>query len=146
MTFAKRHYPVIVVGGGQAGLSTSYLLQQRHIEHLVLEKEEAFHAWKNQRWDSFCLVTPNWQCRLPDFPYKGDQPDGFMGKASIVDYLQRFAKHVNADLREGVTVSIRWNTVGSSTVGSRRSTSGSICCTAPSLRRGITIEVEVLTV
>ena len=95
---------VVIVGAGQAGLSVAYALQQRGIRPLVLEKHRVAYAWDQQRWDSFCLVTPNWQCRLPDFPYNGDQPDGFMGKSSIVDYLQQFAQHVNADLREGVTV------------------------------------------
>ena len=95
----------VVIGAGQAGLSAAYALQQQGIRPLVLEKNRVAYAWDQQRWDSFCLVTPNWQCHLPDFPYKGDQPDGFMGKASIVDYLQRFAQHVNADLREGVAVS-----------------------------------------
>ena len=92
----------MVIGAGQAGLSAAYALQQQGIRPLVLEKNRVAYAWDQQRWDSFCLVTPNWQCRLPDFPYNGDQPDGFMGKSSIVDYLQRFAQHVNADLREGV--------------------------------------------
>lgn len=38
------HLPVIIVGGGQAGLSLSACLQQRGIEHLVLEKHSAMHA------------------------------------------------------------------------------------------------------
>ena len=37
-----------------------------------------------QRWDNFCLVTPNWQCRLPGYPYAGDDPDGFMVRDEIV--------------------------------------------------------------
>ncbi len=32
------HASVIVVGGGQAGLSVSYYLKQAGIDHLVLEK------------------------------------------------------------------------------------------------------------
>ena len=95
---------VVIIGAGQAGLSAAYALQQQGIRPLVLEKHRVAFAWDQQRWDSFCLVTPNWQCRLPDFPYDGDKPDGFMGKSSIVAYLQRFAQHVNPDLREGVTV------------------------------------------
>ncbi len=95
----------VVIGAGQAGLSAAYALQQQGIRPLVLEKHRVAYAWDQQRWDSFCLVTPNWQCRLPDFHYNGDNPGGFMGKSSIVDYLQRFAQHVNADLREGVAVS-----------------------------------------
>ncbi|MEQ9508488.1 MSMEG_0569 family flavin-dependent oxidoreductase [Alloalcanivorax xenomutans] len=102
--FPRRHYPVIVVGGGQAGLSASYLLQQRGIDHLVLEKHQAFHAWKHQRWDSFCLVTPNWQCRLPDHPYDGDNPHGFMVKDEIIGWMERFRASFEPPLFEGVTV------------------------------------------
>ena len=29
------HVPVIIIGGGQAGLSASYLLKERGIEHLI---------------------------------------------------------------------------------------------------------------
>ncbi|NJK72165.1 MAG: NAD(P)-binding protein [Synechococcaceae cyanobacterium SM2_3_60] len=67
----SEHWPVIVIGGGQAGLAMSYCLRERHIEHLVLEKHTSGYAWQQQRWDSFCLVTPNWQCRLPGFPLSG---------------------------------------------------------------------------
>ena len=102
--FAGQHYPVIVVGGGQAGLSASYWLCRHDIDHLVLEKHQAFHAWKNERWDSFSLVTPNWQCKLPDFPYRGDDPTGFMVKDEIVDYVEGFCNSFDAPLREGVTV------------------------------------------
>ena len=99
-----RHHQVVVVGGGQAGLSIAHALQKRGIRPVVLEKNRVGYAWDQQRWDSFCLVTPNWQCRLPDFPYDGPDPDGFMVKSEIVSYLQRFAAFVSPDLREGVTV------------------------------------------
>ncbi|HWZ46643.1 MAG TPA: FAD-dependent monooxygenase, partial [Herbaspirillum sp.] len=72
------HYPVLIIGGGQAGLSISYYLKQQGIAHLILEKNQLGHAWRNERWDTFCLVTPNWQCTLPGFPYAGDDPYGFM--------------------------------------------------------------------
>jgi putative flavoprotein involved in K+ transport len=94
----------VVVGGGQAGLSIAHALQKRGIRPVVLEKNRVGYAWDQQRWDSFCLVTPNWQCQLPDFPYDGSEPDGFMVKSEIVSYLQRFAAFVAPDLREGVTV------------------------------------------
>jgi putative flavoprotein involved in K+ transport len=98
------HHLVIIVGGGQAGLSLSYYLRQAGIDHLVLEKNRIAHAWRDQRWDSFCLVTPNWQCRLPDFPYEGDDPHGFMVKDEIIAYLEAFARKVDPPIREGVTV------------------------------------------
>ncbi|WP_454865909.1 MSMEG_0569 family flavin-dependent oxidoreductase [Pseudomonas umsongensis] len=98
------HYSAIVVGGGQAGLSASYYLQQQDIDHLVLEKHSLTHTWRNQRWDAFCLVTPNWQCNLPGYPYSGDDPHGFMKKDQIIAYLDGFIAKVNAPVREGCAV------------------------------------------
>ncbi|PNG24916.1 MSMEG_0569 family flavin-dependent oxidoreductase [Methylocella silvestris] len=98
------HIPVAVVGGGQAGLSISYELKRRGVEHLVFEKNTAMHVWSSQRWDNFCLVTPNWQCQLPGHPYKGSDPDGFMKKDEIIAYLEGFLKVVDPPLREGVAV------------------------------------------
>lgn len=98
------HYPVVIVGGGQAGLSTSYHLTAAGIDHLVLEKRTAMHAWESQRWDNFCLVTPNWQCDLPGHPYAGPEPDGFMKKDEILKYLNEFRTKVDPPIREGVSV------------------------------------------
>jgi putative flavoprotein involved in K+ transport len=100
----REHFPVAIVGGGQSGLSLSYYLKQRGIEHVVLEKRGAVHTWRTQRWDSFCLVTPNWQCKLPGWEYAGPDPHGFMKRDEIIDYLEGFVKHVDAPLRSGVTV------------------------------------------
>jgi putative flavoprotein involved in K+ transport len=101
----KTHYSVIVVGGGQAGLSMSYCLTERGIDHIVFEKNEIAHSWRSKRWDSFCLVTPNWQCRLPGFPYPGNEPHGFMQKDDIVQYVEAYAASFDAPVMEGVEVS-----------------------------------------
>jgi putative flavoprotein involved in K+ transport len=101
---AGRHWPVIVVGGGQAGLSMSRCLDRRGIDHVVLERAEVAHSWKTYRWDTFCLVTPNWQCQLPDFPYAGPDPHGFMVREQIVDYLEAYRAFIDPPLVEGVEV------------------------------------------
>ncbi|SFN82088.1 FAD-dependent oxidoreductase [Xenorhabdus japonica] len=65
-------YDVVIVGGGQAGLCISHYLQKAGISHVVLEKEtELTHSWRRKRWDNFALVTPNWQCLLPELLTKG---------------------------------------------------------------------------
>jgi putative flavoprotein involved in K+ transport len=100
----KTHYPVIIVGGGQAGLSMSYCLRERDIEHIIFEKNQIGYAWRTKRWDSFCLVTPNWQCKLPGYDYPGHDPHGFMQKDEILNYLEEYAASFNPPILEGITV------------------------------------------
>lgn len=90
-TKSRQHHSAIVIGAGQAGLSMSYCLSQQGIDNIILEKSSQIaDNWRNQRWDTFCLVTPNWQCQLPGYPYQGDDPDGFMVKDEIVAYLEGY--------------------------------------------------------
>ncbi|MEO1672089.1 MAG: MSMEG_0569 family flavin-dependent oxidoreductase [Cyanobacteria bacterium J06631_2] len=100
----KKHYSVIVVGGGQAGLSISYCLKQKAIDHIVFEKNHIGYSWQQKRWDTFCLVTPNWQCTLPGYHYPGDDPDGFMVRDKIVEYIKDYAKSFDPPVKEGVEV------------------------------------------
>jgi putative flavoprotein involved in K+ transport len=93
--------PVAVVGAGQAGLSVSHELSALGVEHTVLERGRVGQTWRD-RWDSFCLVTPNWTVQLPGFHYDGPDPDGFMPRDEIVAYLERYA--ARAPVREGVGV------------------------------------------
>jgi putative flavoprotein involved in K+ transport len=95
---------VVVIGGGQAGLSISSLLKLRDIDHVVLERHRIGHSWRAGRWDSFCLVTPNWQCRLPGYHYSGDDPYGFMVKDEIVTYIENYAASFEPPVHEGVDV------------------------------------------
>jgi len=95
---------VVVIGGGQAGLAMSYCLTTRGIDHVVLERHRIAHEWRERRWDSFCLVTPNWQCRLPGFPYSGPEPKGFMVKDEIVRYIEDYVRFFHPPVIEGVSV------------------------------------------
>ena len=94
---------VAVIGAGQAGLSLSYELTHAGIEHVVLERDRVAESWR-KRWDSFCLVTPNWSMRLPGGHYDGDDPDGFMRRDEIVGHFVRYAQRFGAPVREGVDV------------------------------------------
>src|SRR6202035_317184 len=93
-----------IIVGGQAGLSMSYCLKERNIEHVVFEKKRIGHEWRERRWDSFCLVTPNWQCDLPGFPYPGCDRHGFMPRREIVQYIEAYAASFSPPLLEETAV------------------------------------------
>ena len=99
-----RHLPVAVIGAGQAGLSISRLLTDQGVEHLVIERDTIAHDWIDRRWDNFTLVTPNWQCRLPGYPYDGDDPDGFMTRDEVHAWVRRYAESFGAPVAEDTEV------------------------------------------
>jgi len=103
MTRSTEQVETLVVGGGQAGLAVSRELGRSGIEHVVLERGRIGQSWRD-RWDSFCLVTPNWSVQLPDGAYDGSDPDGFMPRDEIVAFLERYASGSSVPVREGVDV------------------------------------------
>jgi putative flavoprotein involved in K+ transport len=70
----------------------------------VLERGEVADSWRRQRWDSLRLLTPNWQSRLPGYPYSGTDPDGFLTMPEVVEHLSRFAETTSAPVRTQTTV------------------------------------------
>lgn len=95
----KAHVPVAIIGGGQAGLSVSWYLSKAGVDHVVLEAHTPVHAWADSRWDNFTLVTPNWHCQLPGYTYDGADPDGFMTRDEVVDWLAGWLDTFDAPVR-----------------------------------------------
>jgi putative flavoprotein involved in K+ transport len=92
----ERSVNVAVIGGGQAGLATSWYLNQAKVDHVVLESGRVAETWRSRRWDSFYLVTPNQFIHLPGAKYDGPDPDGFLPLAELVDYFQSWADSFDA--------------------------------------------------
>ena len=101
---SEEHHDLVIIGAGQGGLSVSYFLRQAGIGHVVLDRGGIAHAWEAHRWDSFCLVTPNWTVNLPGLPYAGDDPDGFMLRDDFVQYMKDWAEGFGAPVVTGVDV------------------------------------------
>jgi cation diffusion facilitator CzcD-associated flavoprotein CzcO len=94
---------VVVVGAGQAGLAVSRELTQAGVAHVMLEKGRVGQTWRG-RWDSFCLVTPNWSVQLPRNPCDEGDPDGFMLRDEVVTHLERYTAGFEAPVREEIEV------------------------------------------
>lgn len=96
--------PVVVIGAGQAGLAVSYLLARAGVPHTVLERGAIGESWRSQRWDSFCLNTPNWANSLPGLEFNADAPDAFEHRDVLVSYLERYADTFDLPVRQHTPV------------------------------------------
>ncbi|MGJ9411882.1 FAD-dependent oxidoreductase [Aeromicrobium sp. CF4.19] len=62
----------LVIGAGQAGLSTSYHLRRRGVEHVVLDADETpGGAWQH-RWDALTMHDVHRVADLPESPVPPD--------------------------------------------------------------------------
>ncbi|MCZ4611618.1 NAD(P)-binding domain-containing protein [Streptomyces sp. Lzd4kr] len=94
----------VVVGAGQAGLAMSHQLRCRGIDHVLLERGRTANSWHTERWDSLRLLTPNWLSRLPGYPYRGPDPDGYMTASEVAAHLAGYRESISAPVYEGVEV------------------------------------------
>ena len=144
-----------MIGAGHAGLAVSHFLSQRSIDHVVIERGEVANTWRTERWDSLRLLTPNWQSRLPGHEYDGDDPDGYMTMPEVIEFIDSYAKTVDAPLRTHTTVkSLRPNHDGYETVtddGTWSSptvmlaTGGFNLANTPAIAHGVPGSIETVT-
>lgn len=103
MNSANQIYDVIVIGGGQAGLSTGYYLSKNGAKFLILDGQERVgDAWRN-RWDSLKLFTPAGLNKLPGMDFPGPWHK-FPSKDEMADYLEAYAARFGLPIRTGVWV------------------------------------------
>jgi cation diffusion facilitator CzcD-associated flavoprotein CzcO len=69
MTLVSEQAEVIVVGGGQAGLTAGYYLTQANIPFVILHADPRVGDSWRARWDSLTLFTPAVYSGLPGLPF-----------------------------------------------------------------------------
>ena len=100
----QEHHDTVVIGGGQAGLAMSTVLQKRGREHVVLERRRLGERWRAERWDSLRFQFPNWSLQLPAYTYTGDDPDGFAHYREILRMIEEYAASRRSPVREHTEV------------------------------------------
>ena len=93
----------LVVGAGQAGVAMSEHLNTHGVPHIVLESKRIAEAWRTSRWDSLVANGPAWHDRFPGLEFDHD-PDEFVPKEQVADYLEAYAEKINAPICTGVEV------------------------------------------
>jgi putative flavoprotein involved in K+ transport len=98
---ATQHHDVVVIGAGQAGLSVSYHLKRKGVDHVILDAASRVGDVWRQRWDSLRLFTPAKFDGLDGYRFPADK-DTFPTKDQMADYLESYATdmhlpvHLNA--------------------------------------------------
>ncbi|WP_114424204.1 NAD(P)-binding domain-containing protein [Nocardioides houyundeii] len=91
----------VVIGAGQAGLSTSHHLRRLGIDHVVLDADAApGGAWQH-RWDSLTMGDVHGVADLPDAPAPGagPEPANVVVPAWFADYERTHALPVLRPVR-----------------------------------------------
>lgn len=96
-------FPVVVIGGGQAGLSVGYHLARRKIPFVILDAgERVGDSWR-RRWDSLRLFTPAQFDGLDGMPFPA--PAGsFPTKDLMADYLASYTRRFRLPVRNRMKV------------------------------------------
>jgi putative flavoprotein involved in K+ transport len=93
----------VIVGGGQAGLTTGYHLKQRGRDFVILDANERIgDAWR-KRWDSLRLFTPARYNGLAGMPFPAPAYS-YLTKDEMADYLEAYAARFKLPVRTGVRV------------------------------------------
>lgn len=96
-------YDVVVIGAGQAGLSTGYHLARRGVNFVILEANERIGDQWRRLWESFRLFTPARFDGLDGMRFPGRRHH-FPTKDEFASYLEAYAKKFNLPVRTGMRV------------------------------------------
>jgi putative flavoprotein involved in K+ transport len=103
MTNTTVIHDTIVIGGGQAGLTTGYYLRQQGRDFVILEASERIGDSWRRRWDSLRLFTPARFNGLMGMPFPAPA-HAFPTKGEMADYLEAYAARFKLPMRTGVKV------------------------------------------
>ncbi|WP_443612289.1 ArsO family NAD(P)H-dependent flavin-containing monooxygenase [Acinetobacter pseudolwoffii] len=80
---------VIIIGGGQAALSTAYFLKRKKIPFIILDDQnQAGGAWLHA-WNSLLLFSPNSWSSLPGWVMPNTEQT-YPTKKEVIEYLQQY--------------------------------------------------------
>jgi putative flavoprotein involved in K+ transport len=94
---------VIVIGGGQAGLSVGYHLRKRGLRFAIVDASERVGDSWRRRWDTLRLFTPAWLDGLDGLPFPAPTYY-FPTKDEMADYLEHYAEHFELPILSGARV------------------------------------------
>jgi putative flavoprotein involved in K+ transport len=95
---------VVVIGGGQAGLSVGYHLVQAGARFVILDANERIGDSWRKRWDSLRLFTSANFAGLDGMPFPVPRSNYFPTKDEMADYLEAYSRRFHLPVLNGVRV------------------------------------------
>ena len=97
------HIETLIIGAGQAGLSTAYHLRRCGRPVLVVDRGARVGDHWRAQWDTLRLYTPAKYDGLPGLPFPGE-PWSYPGKDEVADYLESYAERFALPVRTSTPV------------------------------------------
>ena len=94
---------IVVIGGGQAGLSAGFHLKRRGLDFVILDADETPGGAWSHRWESLRMATVNGIFDLPGFPKPPLDP-AEPSRTAIPRYFAAFEAATDLPIRRPVTV------------------------------------------
>jgi putative flavoprotein involved in K+ transport len=99
----RERYETVVIGGGQAGLSTGYFLKKKGRSFVILDASgQVGDSWR-ARWDSLKLYSPASYDALPGMRFPASRTT-YPTKDEMGDYLEAYAARFELPVRSGAAV------------------------------------------
>lgn len=97
------HHPVIIIGGGPAGLSCAVALRHRGVASLILDQHPNVGASWARRYDNLQLHTVRQFSGLPHHPIPSHYPQ-YLSRDQLAQYYRDCAAHWRLDIRSNCRV------------------------------------------
>lgn len=94
-----QHIETLIIGAGQAGLSTGYHLKQRGRGFLIVDSGERIGDNWRCHYDSLRLFTPAYADSLDGLPFPSDDPWSFPTRDEFAAYLELYARTFELPVR-----------------------------------------------
>lgn len=97
-------HDIIIIGGGQMGLSLGYYLRRAKADFLILDAEHGpGGAWRHG-WESLRLFSPAGYSSLPGWLMPPPDHKGYPTRDDVLDYLTRYEERYQLPVRRPVRV------------------------------------------
>ncbi|WP_231468169.1 ArsO family NAD(P)H-dependent flavin-containing monooxygenase [Novosphingobium sp. CECT 9465] len=97
-------HDIVIIGGGQMGLSLGYYLHRAKADFLILDAEDGpGGAWRHG-WESLRLFSPAGYSSLPGWLMPPPNHDGYPTRDDVLDYLSRYEERYHLPVRRPARV------------------------------------------